>query len=408
MKSSLQVRIDSLAFGGDGVGRHEGTVVFVPGTTPGDLVDVQIREKNRRFIRADIVQIVEAGADRVAAPCESYPACGGCQWQHVHYPAQFAAKRAIVERALQRFGNPEITHHPAPAPFDYRRRARLTFRADKELHAGFLARQSDQIVGLSNCMQLVPALDPVLPRLWQRLRAAGSGRGEIELLANHNEDIHIAVHSRTPSNSWLDAFMAPALEGFAGLIGTSGADTRTSGSATIDLDDRGLRASARSFTQANAAQDAVLRNIVVRTVQSINAQNVLEFHAGIGNFTFDLAKVGCSVTAVESEPLAVALLRDNLTGLDATCHRADAESFTWSDKPDCILLDPPREGAQRLCQRIADSKVRHVVYVSCDPMTLARDLESLTAARFKLRSVDIIDMMPQTYHIETACFLSRN
>lgn len=424
MTSTLELRIDSLAFGGDGVGRHEGTVVFVPGTAPGDVTLVRVRERNRRFIRAEVVRIVEPGPGRVPAICPVYPACGGCQWQHVDYQVQFNAKAAIVERALARFGETEIRHHPAPEPFRYRRRARLTFRFDDSLHAGFKGRQSDQVVDIADCPKLVPALDAALPSLRAclstafgkqpatpapaRRKALPPASGEVELLAGHGGVVHAAIQLRQPATTWVEAVLASPPAGYAGLWIADPEQLRLTGSATVPLDHRGLMASARCFAQAHAGQDAVLRDVVKNAVSSLGTRTLLEFHAGIGNFTLDLAGAGCVITAVESSPVASALLRDNLAGYGVTSESADAEKYRWQSHPDCILLDPPREGAPDLCRSIAASKVRNVIYVSCDPMTLARDVATLAAARFRLRTVDIIDMMPGTYHIEAACFLSRN
>lgn len=399
----IRLRIDRLAFGGDGVGRHEGLAVFVSGSTPGDLVDVEITQSTRTFARARITRLIEASPDRTEPPCSTYPECGGCQWQHINASAQFQAKIGILRHALRHFGEPEFNGHPAQESFGYRRRARLGFVTDKSLHAGFRARQSDTIIDTIDCLQLVPALQQVLPPLRIWLGALGKTSGQVELLANHNGEVHVAASVRNLP----EGFTLTLPEWCAGIEVADRHNRHRAGTPTLVLDERGLRATARAFTQANAAQDEKLRKVVIDSILRTSPKSVLEFHAGIGNFTLDLAAAGTVVSTVESNPEACTLLRNNLEGHTISVQQADAEYFDWKEKPDCILLDPPREGAPQLIRHIAGSRVKHVVYVSCDPMTLARDIKVLTEAKFKLKRVDLVDMMPQTYHIEAACFLSR-
>jgi len=408
----VDIRIESLAFGGDGIGRHEGLVVFVPETAPGDLLRVRITERNRRYLRAQALQVLEAGSSRIEPPCPAYPACGGCQWQHVDYASQFAAKVQMVSRALLQNSNagssmPSLHEHPAPAPWGYRRRARLSFANHKSLHAGLLARESNRIVDTDVCAQLEPALQTAFRNFRGLLARLPNARGELELLANHNSEVHAAIRLRSRLPEHLDDIVAPYLDHFAGLLITSQDHSRHFGKPSIKLDARGIDASADCFTQANRTQDAVLRRIVRERIEQTVPATVMEFHAGIGNFTVDIAASGIAVSAIESNPLAVDFLRRNVTGLNVETLCADAEQHRWTHNPDCILLDPPREGAPELCRHIAASKVRQVIYVSCDPMTLARDIRVLQGARFRLEQIHLIDMMPQTYHIEAVCFLSR-
>lgn len=412
MSTTVDIRIDSLAFGGDGIGRHEGLVVFVPETAPGDLMRVRITARNRSYLRAQALKVLEEGSGRVQPPCPVYSACGGCQWQHVDYASQFAAKVQIVRRALLPDNNtvsamPSLHEHPAPAQYGYRRRARLAFANDKSLHAGLLARQSNRIVDTESCPQLMPALQTAFLSFRSLLAGLPKSRGEIELLANHNGEVHAAIRLRTGVPHDIQDTVARYQGNFAGVLVTNQNHSRFFGNASIKLDDRGIDASAGCFTQANGPQDAVLRRIVRERLKQISAANVMEFHAGIGNFTFDLADAGIVVSAVESNPLAADFLRRNVSGLGVETVCADAERYTWTGNPDCILLDPPREGAPELCRHIAATKARQVIYVSCDPMTLARDVRVLQGGAFRLEHVHVIDMMPQTYHMEAACFLSR-
>jgi 23S rRNA (uracil1939-C5)-methyltransferase len=412
MTTTLKIRIDGLAFGGDGIGRHEGQVVFVPGAVTGDVLRVRVVQHNRRFLRAQVIQILEPGPSRVVPPCPVYPQCGGCQWQHIDYSSQFAAKVQIVRQALLpenawQAGSPILREHPAPLQFRYRRRARLAFTVDKVVHAGLLARRSNVIVDTQSCAQFVPALQTAFGHIRELLAQLSHARGELELLANDAGEVHSSIQLRTPMPDSIDAIWGARTDHCRGLLITDHRKSRHFGEESIKLDARGLDVNAACFAQANAAQDEVLRRIVLEHLQRIDTKRVLEFHAGVGNFTVDMARAGIDVTAIESHPLAVVFLRGNVAGLNVETLQVDAESHIWKNTPDCIFLDPPREGAPELCKRIAASKVRQVIHVSCDPMTLTRDVRVLQGAGFRLDAVHVIDMMPHTYHIEAVCVLSR-
>ena len=409
MTDDIEVQVESIAFGGDAVARHNGMALFIPGGAPGDQLRVRITERNQRYARASIVDVLQAGSARVAAACTVYPQCGGCQWQHIAYADQFNAKVDVVTRALARYEPRSIQRWPAPATSGYRRRARLHWTFRDHLTIGFRERQSDRVVDASNCLQLEPALEACLPLLRALLQPLSRTTGQVELLCNHRNEIHLGLRVDTGDGSAL----IPALQQtmnpwWMGASVSTGATSEFIGATSLVLDSRGLIASATAFTQANAAQDAVLRDCVSRLVSKTRANRVLEFHAGIGNFTLDIARSGVEVDAVEANPEAIKLLQGNCDGLKVSATATDADHYEWLQKPDCVVLDPPREGAAALMNRLAAKRIPHIIYVSCDPMTLARDLDLLVKARYRLHEVSIIDMMPHTYHIETVCFLSRH
>ncbi len=409
MTDQVEVQVESIAFGGDAVARHNGLAMFIPGGAPGDFLRVQITERNRRYVRASIVDVLQPGSARVVAPCPVYPRCGGCQWQHITYAEQFKAKVDVVTRALARFEPRQVQHWPAPATSGYRRRARLHWTSRDGVTIGFRERQSERLVDITRCLQLEPALEACLPRLRELLEHADRTSGHAELLSNHRNEIHLGLRVDSGNGEKLIKAMQEIDNAWwHGARVTEGSASIVIGAASLELDARGLMASATAFTQANAAQDAVLRDCVSRLVSRATAERVLEFHAGIGNFTLDIARSGVGVDAVEANPEAVSLLQNNCHGLLVNAITADADQHEWLQKPDCVLLDPPREGAAALMTRLASKRVPHIIYVSCDPMTLARDLTVLMKARYRLHEVNIIDMMPHTYHIETVCFLSRH
>lgn len=326
--------------------------MFVPLGAPGDLVEVDVRERHRAWDRAEIVRVVEPGPDRVVPPCPYFGDCGGCQWQHVSYPAQRAAKEQILRSALRRIC-PDITVSAAESPYGYRRRARV-HHADGKV--GFLARRSHRLVPVDRCLLLEPALQEALDR--DRLNLRGRGKRQI--------------------------------------------------CARADLADAGeppFLVTSEVFAQAGDAADRTLRRAVVAHVRG---PRILELFAGAGNFTRLFGDA--DVTAVESDERALALLRSNAPSARAMGSRAEAavRAFRESgERFDTILLDPPRKGAAELIDDLARLSPPRIVYVSCDPMTLARDGERLVSQGYAVASAEGFDLMPQTYHIEAMLVLDR-
>jgi 23S rRNA (uracil1939-C5)-methyltransferase len=347
----VKLRLDSLAFGGDAVGRADGRVVFVARGAPGDLVEVEIAERHRNWDRGEIARLVDPGPDRVQPPCPYFGECGGCQWQHVSYPAQLAAKQRILRSALRRLA-PEVTVDPAEAPFHYRRRVKVHF-ADGRV--GFLARRSHRLVPIDRCLLLEPSLMDLLDRERPRLR----GRGAVELCAR--EDL-------------------------------------------ADPGEPALRVAPGVFAQVGDAADRALRRAVL---DQVRGPRVLELFAGAGNFTRLLVRAA-EVTAVEDDARALDLLRENAPPARAVRSRAEdalRDLLAAGERFDTVLLDPPRRGAPELIGDLSRLDPARIVYVSCDPMTLARDAERLVARGRHVVWARGFDLMPQTFHIEAILVL---
>jgi 23S rRNA (uracil1939-C5)-methyltransferase len=391
---TVRLTIDSLAFGGDGVGRDDdGRVVFVPGTAPGDEVVATIVEQKKGFARADLARVVRPGA-RVAPSCPRFDAgCGGCQWQHVALAAQRAAKADIVARALRHVVPPEAIRAmatPSP-PLGWRRRARLRFRRGA---VGYLARRSHELVDVDTCPQLEPSVDAALAAI---RGVALAGAGDIELLVTRRGEVHVAVDG--PEVRAAD--LAPLL-GRAGIVGI-GARGETLGAAEVDLGDGDAPfwATADAFAQASAAGNDLLRALVREAAGPTAGARVLELYAGSGNFTRDF--VGADVVAVEESAAAAARLPRNARA-DVRAEPAHVPAGPF----DVVVVDPPRTGlAPGLAAKLAALAAPRLVYVSCDPPTLARDLAPLRAAGYRPAWAQPIDLMPQTFHVEVVVALAR-
>jgi 23S rRNA (uracil1939-C5)-methyltransferase len=385
----LRVELDSLAFGGDAVGRDdEGRVVFVPGGAPGDTVLVTVEEERKGYARAALERVLRAGPARVEPPCPRYlEGCGGCQWQHVAAEAQRAAKTDIVRRALRHAGPVEDARAPSP-PFGWRRRARLRFRNGS---VGYLARRSHRLVDVDRCPQLEPALEAALVAL-RALRFEGGG--EIELLLGGRGDVHAVL---------------PAVAGAAELVGVAGiagviAGGVVHGADRIDLaDDREpFWSRADVFAQASASGNLALRRLVLEAAGPLAGRRVLELFAGSGNFTRDLAREA-EVVAVEESAAAVELARANLAARGLRAELRAAPAAVPDGHFDLIVVDPPRAGLlPPLVAALATTRAP-IVYVSCDPNTLARDAKLLGR---RLERAIPLDLMPQTFHIEVVAVLA--
>jgi 23S rRNA (uracil1939-C5)-methyltransferase len=388
--ATLELTLDSLAFGGEAVGRDaDGRVVFVAGGAPGDRALVRVVEAKRSFVRAELVRVVAAGAARVVPPCPIVDRCGGCPWQHVTLEAQLLAKQAIVERALAKSGARVEKIVPSPAALGYRSRARMTARGGR---IGFAGRKSHEIVDVERCL----ALDPVLDAAMQAARGAvGASLGEEGAIAGlvRGGEVELALTSGRGADRARLAAVAKTLVGQAAI-------------ARVSVDDP--RAPAAGFAQANAAQNETLRRLVLQAAQAGGAR-VLELYAGDGNFTRDLSAVATGGVAVEGDRPAVARL-----GAVAGDWKIEAESAARAVERlvragarfDVVVLDPPRAGAADVAAALAKLAPARIVYVSCDPMTLARDLATLAAAGYAARVAWPVDMMPQTWHVEVVCLVT--
>jgi 23S rRNA (uracil1939-C5)-methyltransferase len=383
----LVLAIDSLAAGGDGVARSpDGRVVFVPYTAPGDRVRACVEKQSARFARARVVELLAPGAARVEPRCAVFGRCGGCAWQHVDYPAQVEAKRRILADALTRIGGVALDELPpftaCPRPYGYRLRARLLVEGGR---VGFRRRASHALCAVGSCPVLLPELEARLAELAER---PPSRDGEWELGCAGGE-----------------VRLAP--------LGRSQARSEPQGAAPLELEVAGerVRFSPGAFAQANAL---LLEPLVEGVVRAVGAgEELVELFAGSGLFTLPLARRFTQVVAVEADPAAAGDLRANLAAaglsrVQVLRRRVEEAGPELAGRcPEALLLDPPRAGLAAggvaLLARLAP---RRIVYLSCDPATLARDVGALRGHGYGLTRVEGFDLFPQTPHVEALAVLS--
>jgi 23S rRNA (uracil1939-C5)-methyltransferase len=395
---ALELEVTSLAAGGDGVARDSnGRVTFVPRAAPGDLVRVKLVKQTKSFARGEVAEVVRASTIRVAPPCEYFIAgCGGCQWQHVERAGQLAAKHAIVTAALRKLTGLVVEDVLDPAPaYGWRRRARFHVHGGK---VGLYHYGSQQLIPLARCPQLEPELDAAL-RVIVPLTPPD---GELAMVRGHRGEIVVAAE-----HAWRGA---AKLVGRAQIVGVIAGNDKY-GETVIEIEP-GLSGGPWDFAQASAAGNAALiatvRNALGKPADAAGASprpaasHLLELHAGAGNFTRAFVGDGWTVIASDTvaPPKPVEGARFELGAAEAVLTRV-AGPF------DAIVLDPPRTGAIEAMAGIAKHAPKIVVYVSCDPATLARDAQKLVDAGYRAERACPVDLMPQTSHVEVVLRLSR-
>jgi 23S rRNA (uracil1939-C5)-methyltransferase len=432
-----QLVIESLAYGGDGVAHlADGRAAFVRGACPGDTLVADVTEDHGRFVRAEIRDIVTASPDRVEAPCPYFGVCGGCSWQHVSAEAQALAKRRAVVDALARIGGiasaedlvaPTVA---SPRQYGYRNKIELVARfGPGGLKLGYHRVASDEIVPVELCLLLPPKFQKAPKALAGALRYL-SGQQDLGItrvglrVAANTRDVEIALWTptggfpRRPAATTLgqtlkaSSIVRVMTKGPAKERKVSGVEVLAgNGYWRERLLGRAMTLSAPSFFQVNTAAAESLVTLALDALAADGTDVVIDLYAGAGTFTLPLAEAAGEVIAVEAAGSAVRDLRRNLEDaqLYADVVGGDAARELPSlGRVDALLVDPPRAGlGAEMPEAIRATRARTVVYVSCDPATLARDAKALLGSGYSLERATPVDLFPQTYHIETVAVFRR-
>ncbi len=416
----VELHIESLAAGGDGVGRDSGgRVTFVPFSAPGDRVRARVVDVHKDYARAELLDLVVSSGYRVEAPCPHFVArtCGGCQWLHLGSEVQAAAKDELVARLLRRQVEAGMTLYPLRAEVaahGWRRRARLHWYRPRKADAaviGFLAPRSHRVSDITGCVQLDPALGDALAVLRTQLAPALGRSGQIELLAGHRGEVHVAIHGRC------EPAAAEAVLGQGGIVGVL-LDTGTApgprkrvrrrfGHDHLELEP-GLPGRADWFAQPSRAGNQALIEVVAEAAGPAAGERVLELYAGSGNLTRLLAPEAAAYLAVDRARPPWKLsprLDQRLRAGDVAA--VTAELAAAGERFDLIVLDPPRTGAREVLDAVIALSPARIVYVSCNPSTLARDLDLLAQAGYRATWAQPLDLMPQTAHVEIVVAIER-
>jgi 23S rRNA (uracil1939-C5)-methyltransferase len=415
---TVPLTVERLTFGPDALAHADGQVVFVPLAAPGDEIRARVRRRTRGYLRADVVEVVRPGPARTTPPCPAFGRCGGCQWQHVTLAEQRRAKQAIVAEQLARIaGLREVPVRPTLAvPDGLEYRARITLVAEGR-RLGYHRAGTHVLEEVSACPIAAPTVAAHLDvaRRWAAMLRTAPERVTIA----HAPDgvVLVAVLGAPPVPPDVDATESllvaePSVRG--AILGNREARAVV-GDPTIRIElepGLALEAPADAFTQVNPAANRLLVSTVLELGDFAAGARVLDLYCGIGNFALPLARRGVRPLGIERDAGAVGAARANAArlGLDARfvaddVARALARDDVGGEPIAGVVLDPPRAGAVDALPALVARAPRRIVYVSCDPATLARDLRILAGHGYALRAVQPIDVFPHTFHVETVALV---
>jgi 23S rRNA (uracil1939-C5)-methyltransferase len=422
------VEIEKLVPGGDGLARHEGKVYFVPMTLPGEKVRVRVVESKKDFARAEVAEILSASADRVEPGCAVFGVCGGCDWQHIGYAAQLREKVAMVEDALRRTGGLAFPGLAIEAGEPWRYRNRIQIHRALSGEGGFLGRDSHAVVPIATCPVSASAFDTLLAKppgspagarkegrrysAWSHTLPDGSaflisdepgatGPGLVFAPGAFPDRAQRADAADIPQGASagvaVPEYLGPRVEG-------------TSGEIEAIILGKPLRFDLRCFFQSNLA---MAEKLVRYALDGLAGEEALDLYCGVGLFGAFLKDGFARVLAVEENPIS---LEYALRNIGATQHflrgrveelLAEERGPLASCRPDAVVVDPPRDGLDKAVKDfLIAKKPPRLIYVSCNPVTLARDLKTLTAAGFRLEHLRLFDFYPQTAHVEAVAKLA--
>ena len=382
-------------YGGDGLGRVDGRVVLAPYVLPGERIRAQVEQEKPGLVRARAIEVLDPSAERVAAVCPYFGRCGGCHYQHAPYEMQLGAKRAILEEALRRLGKlepPEDIEVIAAEPWGYRNRTQLHIEGRQ---IGFREARSHKLCAIDRCPISSPKLNETIATLNEMVRDRRWPRF-VRSLEVFTDEERVQLNVVDTTQPVARRFFDWCAEKIPGLV-----------TGALDYGGR-FRVSSNAFFQVNRL---LVDRLVTAAVQDSRGETAVDLYAGVGLFALEMAAAFREVIAVESGSGAVRDLEFNAGRAGRGNIRAEqntTEAYLESlDKaPDLVLLDPPRAGLGKgVVERLSELKPQAITLVACDPTTLARDLAGLVAAGYRIRKLTLIDLFPQTYHLETIVHL---
>ncbi|MGI6368239.1 MAG: class I SAM-dependent RNA methyltransferase [Anaerolineae bacterium] len=407
MAELAQIELTDMAHGGDAVGRYQGRAVFVPMAMPGERVTVALEPSTRSYLRGRLVGIERPSPHRIEPACPYFGRCGGCHWQFIDYAEQLRIKESIVRNALQRIGG--IAEPPvAPmlgmqVPWRYRNHVQL--RINRRGDVGYLAAGSHEIVPTAHCL----IAHPLLETMWDAHRELGVPASEVILRAGIQTGERLAyLQARTQTRK---ATISPPEDCNVLLRTPGGRRQLLAGDPSLHerVENRTFRISADAFFQNNTLQAELLVRQARELLALQPGRSLLDAYCGGGLLGLSLVDESHTLYGIEWAGASLEDARINSAGR-GTFWEGDVEHVLQRQHPhvDAIVLDPPRAGCTAAAVvALAACGASRILYVSCDPATLARDIARFTELGYRLQRVQPIDMFPQTYHVETVVLMSR-
>ena len=419
-RERITVTVTDLDPFGQGVARHNGKALFIPGLLPAETAEITLKEEKRQFARGEVKRRLNDSPERVKPECPHFGVCGGCQQQHASVALQQRSKSAALARLMKQ----DVDEVIAAQPWGYRRRARLSLSwqpKTQRLDMGFRKAGDSDIINVTRCPVLVPRLEAMLAPLRECLAGLGAMRhlGHVELVEADNGPLMVLRHTAPLSHTYKEKlerfshsqgialYLAPQSEILEHVSGES---------PWYSSDGLRLMFSPRDFIQVN---DGVNQQMVAHALAWLDIQpgdRVLDLFCGMGNFTLPLARRALSVVGVEGVADLVAKAQENAqqNGLQNVTFfhenlEDDVTQQPWASQGfDKVLLDPARAGAAGVMRHIIKLSPGRVGYVSCNPATLARDSEALLNAGYQIQRLAMLDMFPHTGHLESMVLFVKN
>jgi 23S rRNA (uracil1939-C5)-methyltransferase len=433
MADELSLSIEKLVYGGDGLAHADGNTVFVPYVLPGEEVHAAAKSKKKKLVWAELLEVTSPAKERVKAKCAHFQKCGGCHYQHISAAEQLRLKKEILRETLSRLGgitwDGAIVEHSAE-PYGYRNRAQWAVRSGMPRALGYFLPESSVIIPIDECPVLSPRLAHTFAQLQEMARSGFLPEGiqEIEAFADSADEkiaLNVAFQKFPTTAAELAATFRNALPEIASLLLLDQKKNRFEltgpGYLIHEVGGYKYRVSHLSFFQVNRF---LIEDLLKTVTGNTRGTLALDLYSGVGFFTFPLAKTFQRVVSVDANLAATRDLYANgeIAGVTITLHNEHAEEFLTKteEKPDFVVLDPPRAGlGAAAAGKLAELGAAEIVYLSCDPSTLARDLAVLTGSprkpkeiagpstRYEITEMHLFDLFPQTFHIETFVRLRR-
>ena len=407
------INIEKCVYGGDGLGHlADGRAVFVPFTLPGERIKIEFGDEKGKFVHAGLLEVLEPSPKRVEPPCPHFGVCGGCHYQMLAYEDQVQLKAAILREQLERLGGLHFDQAPeftaSPHPFSYRNQVQFHPLADGRL--GYMSAEGNQLIPIQTCLlplqgirEAWPLIDIAEDQDLTRVNFREDSRGEILALLEGMDPEPPDLETELPISLAYKAKDSPRLFMLAG-----------EDSLYFSLQGKNFLVSPESFFQVNQEVAEAMLTHVLSMLQSTSIPEVLELYSGVGFFSKFLAERCLHLIAMEAAPSACYDFVDNLNTFDhVELYEGAVEEILPSlvpnlPHPQLVVLDPPRSGLQaKAREALLNLAPEQIIYVSCDPASLARDLKAFLANGYELKNLRGFDMFPQTYHIETVVALSR-
>lgn len=416
----MTVRAESPVYGGFVLGRN-GKVIFIKGAIPGELVEINITESRKDYTIGEVTRVIEASEFRRRPPCPHFGDCGGCQLQYIQYERQVTLKEEILRESLHRIGGIQIDEISSLTDNEFFYRHRVQFKVSQDGKIGFFKEGTREVVAIDRCLVCMEPINDLIARL-----KGIDLRGVKEIHVISGDSLSILIKGDRAPQKVFDLLGTPVIKEDtvqaildSGVSGIAFENGDSIGKDYITLEYEGLRYTVTpwGFFQGHWALNKKVVNLIIEKLSPLEDKKVIDLYSGAGNFSLPIAKRASEVISIEENHYAIEDGKRNamINGIkNCLFIKAPVEDVFKNRKKwkviegrryDIVILDPPRPGlSSELCKGLLDLNSERIVYVSCNPSTLARDIKRLKD-RYEIESVIMVDFFPNTYHIEAIAFL---